>query len=428
MGWFIEGDLLAPATPGGTSQLPLPCLDAGWHLAAAAALPCTSAMADAVGLGFAFSAVVLYSLFALPVKSFAVGDGVYFQLFMCIGIFSVGVVQWFVLCASDSGCPEYHPLSALGGAVWVLANLFLTTIVGAIGVGMTMVAWGTVEMLTGWATARFGLFGLAPQEVARPELNYAGVGLGILALLLLALTSQPSEAAPKALDDSDSGDDAPTALLLSSAAAAVNADAAAAAAVADSAEDIESEAPTQREGAPPLAQWPHWAESGYDPSVAWPPARRRAFGLCAAVVAGSLSGSTFDAPQYVVDHSGGTARLEDQLFAHFTGILLTSATVFGLYTAATRNRPWVSAPLTLPALCSGVCWGMACLCWFRANARLSIVVAFPIVTIGPGLGSLLIGALCFNEVRGLRNAALLAVASAAFVGAALCIALSAGGG
>jgi hypothetical protein len=37
------------------------------------------------------------------------------------------------------------------------------------------------------------------------------------------------------------------------------------------------------------------------------------------------------------------------LHAHFTGILLTALGGLVLYSAAARNRPWVSSPLTLPA-------------------------------------------------------------------------------
>ena len=45
---------------------------------------------------------------------------------------------------------------------------------------------------------------------------------------------------------------------------------------------------------------------------------------------------------------GASGALLDHLHAHFTGILLTSYACLALYCAATRNRPWASAPLIPP--------------------------------------------------------------------------------
>ena len=116
----------------------------------------------------------------------------------------------------------------------------------------------------------------------------------------------------------------------------------------------------------------------------------------------------------------------DHLHAHFTGILLTSLVSMGVYCAATGNRPWVSAALTLPAYCAGLCWGVAMICWFLANENLSIVVAFPIVTLGPGVVNLWIGWQFFGEIKGARNAALLVLACALFLVASSLISLSGG--
>jgi hypothetical protein len=270
-----------------------------------------------------------------------------------------------------------------------------------------MLFWGCTEMLAGWTTARFGLFGVRAQPVRSDALNFLGVGLGVCSLLVLSFAS------PAVADGSDrpagagaEGDGA-GAPLLPPAAPGLQ-DAAAAAAPASA------------------------GDAGFAFWEAWPPLWKRAFGVGASVVAGALSGSTFTPVQHVVDHPelfpGAPRTLLGNLHAHFTGILFTALGGLAVYSAATRSRPWVSSQLTLPALAAGVCWGVAMICWFLANDALSIVIAFPIVTLGPGVLSMLVGLVFFRELTGARNIALLAAALALFFGATVAISVSGGGG
>ena len=134
---------------------------------------------EGVGLLAAGGSVLLFSLFSLPTKTHNLGDGLTFQLLMCLGIWTVGCVVLGVQCTLGAACPQLSLLAAAGGALWTVSNVFLTSIVKCIGVGPAMLQWGLAECLTGWATARFGLFGLAPQPVQSPAANYAGVALAV---------------------------------------------------------------------------------------------------------------------------------------------------------------------------------------------------------------------------------------------------------
>jgi hypothetical protein len=170
------------------------------------------------------------------------------------------------------------------------------------------------------------------------------------------------------------------------------------------------------------------------------PLQRKVFGAAACAVAGCLSGSTFTPVQYIVDHTsnyaasgspasaapfpGASTALVDHLHAHFTGIWLTSTAVLLLYLGVTRNRPQVHVEAIPAYLLAGGIWGVAMLFWFLGNANLSIVVSFPLVTLGPGIVSMLWGVLVWREVQGARNYALLAAATAVYVGGAVCIVLS----
>jgi hypothetical protein len=384
-------------------------------------------------------------------------------------------------------CPQFEPLAALGGAIWCISNLLLVPLMDVLGVGLTMFLWGMWESNAGWLPTRFGLFGLNQEAVTSPGLNYAGAGMILLSLLVLtgvqpnveaaagrseageeAKTSStpapgagsinapghgavlaPSESHTTADEYTPSSSSAPDAQdglrrrLLQDA-------------VAD---DVEAgaDAPPRGDGALDAAATSNGssatalalhvqaigqAQEGRE--VKWTdqltPLQRKVFGAAACMLAGCLSGSTFTPVQYIVDHtanyaaSGGPASaapfpgastaLVDHLHAHFTGIWLTSTAVLLLYLAATRNRPQVHVEAIPAYLLAGGIWGVAMLFWFLGNANLSIVVSFPLVTLGPGIVSMLWGVLVWREVQGARNYALLAAATAVYIGGAACIVLS----
>ena len=55
-------------------------------------------------------------------------------------------------------------------------------IVKSIGIALGMMIWSGACMLSGWASARFGILGLEKEEVSMPELNTFGVVLALAAL------------------------------------------------------------------------------------------------------------------------------------------------------------------------------------------------------------------------------------------------------
>ena len=70
----------------------------------------------------------------------------------------------------------------LGGVIWACGNAFVVPIVKTIGLAMGLLIWGMVNMLMGWASGRFGLFGLTPDSINNPTLNTLGVVFAIAAL------------------------------------------------------------------------------------------------------------------------------------------------------------------------------------------------------------------------------------------------------
>ena len=375
-------------------------------------------MSRALGYGSVAASVILYGVFAFPSKATATGDGVLYSLFMSTGIFLVGAMYHMIQCATSSYCASFTSLSALGGALWATSNLLTIPCCRLLGVGRTMIVWGTAEMLTGWMTARFGLFDLKPQAVQSIAMNYTGVVLGIISIIIL------SYAAPTSSDD----DNKTTQITVTN----------------NNNNNNNSESEHQRllQPRPTIISKKGdigddalvFAENGYDFTARLSPSRKYHFGIIACIIAGILSGSMFTPAQFVIDHAvnypNASLRLSDHMFAHFTGIITAQIMYFLIYVITLRSQglpPWSSSSssdIGLPGLASGILWGLAAVAWFVANENLSMVIAFPMVTLGPGIVSMAIGAAFFGEVKEGTQALLLCTAITFFGAAATLIALS----
>lgn len=437
----------------------------------------------ALGIAFAAASVVLFGVFAVPTKSSRVGDGMFFQWVMCSAILVCGIVAWMVQCGVGhnaaissyaSTCPQFEPVSSLGGAIWCISNLLLVPIVNCIGIGMCMLTWGMVECLTGWASGRFGL-GINAEELSSPTLNSVGVSLAFLSLLCVvsiqpstseepegssvaAAEGYPREASVFVRKDADSvgvaegGESRPLlsakvspplpafdeAVIGGSLKGAFLPSASAAGTLS-----IQSEgaSPTKAAGDLPPPPPPPPIDTKFFASFS--PLARRAVGFGMCIVAGTLSGSTFLPPQYVVDRAtnyaagggglagapfpGASLSLLDHLFSHFVGIWLMSSAVFFGYAVLCRCgvfRLQVFAEEIVPYGAAGFLWGVAMIAWFIANENLSIVIAYPLVTMGPGIVSMAIGWIAFREIAGLRNIVLLFLSQSIYLAASVCMVLS----
>merc|ERR1739848_416235 len=90
----------------------------------------------------------------------------------------------------------------------------------------------------------------------------------------------------------------------------------------------------------------------------------------------------------------------DYVISHFTGVLVFKVASPSCY---------IGTDVVVPGLIAGILWGIAQVCWFKANAVLSYVVAFPIIVGIPGVIAALWGVVLFGENRGRKNMALLGI-------------------
>uniref|UniRef100_A0AAY4A800 Transmembrane protein 144 n=1 Tax=Denticeps clupeoides TaxID=299321 RepID=A0AAY4A800_9TELE len=307
-------------------------------------------------------AVLFYGSNFVPVKKIDTGDGMFFQWVLCAAIWTVSLAANILLHS-----PTFWPLAMLGGVIWATGNITVVPIVKSIGLGLGLLIWATFNLLIGWASSRFGWFGIDPQTVGKPVLNYCGAGLCVFSGFVFFFVKS----------------------------------------------DVQRSALSEET---PLS---------YDVFSYFLSLSLRGYSM--AVVAGLLYGSSFIPVLYIKNHATkpdspyqGASQFDlDYVFAQFSGIFLTSTIYFLIYCIVMRNKPKVFPKAILPGFVSGVMWGVATCCWFLANGYLSAVVSFPIITTGPGLIAALWGVVVFKEVKGWRNFLVLGFAFSCVLAGAL---------
>eukprot|EP00494_Astrolonche_serrata_P024365 UN24623 len=103
----------------------------------------------------------------------------FFQMCLCMGIWTVGLV---VQCIRHETA-IFEPYAMLGGLYWALGNVCVTPIIKCIGMGLGLLIWGAAGMLTGWSMGYWGLFG-APKsaEAHVPWLNILGIIMALVGM------------------------------------------------------------------------------------------------------------------------------------------------------------------------------------------------------------------------------------------------------
>ncbi|KAL7394780.1 hypothetical protein ABVT39_003955 [Epinephelus coioides] len=338
----------------------------------------------AYGIAANVVVMLMYGSNLVPVKRIETGDGMFFQWVYCAAIFLVSVVGDLLLQS-----PKFYPFAMIGGVIWTTGNITVIPIVRAIGMGLGSLLWGSSTLLMGWASSRFGWFGIDAQDVSRPILNYCGAGLCLLSGLIFFFVKTDVELHP----ESES-----IPLLL----------------------DRRTNSSSYRTG---------FSEFWID---AIGPKTRRLIGCLLAVLSGLLYGTSFAPVFYIKSHSscldsmfhGASVYDLDYVHAQCSGIFVTSTVYFAIYCAAMNNRPRIYSRVILPGLFSGMMWALGTYSWFLANNYLSAVITFPIVTAGYGLVAGLWGSLVFKEIKGVGNCLIFFLASCVVVTGSLLTAIS----
>jgi hypothetical protein len=247
----------------------------------------------------------------LPVKQYETGDGMFYQLVLTTGIWTVGFFVYWI-----RNFPQFYALPMLGGLFWSTGCLTLVPIIKFIGIGMGTLFWNTVLLVIGWGVARFGLLGVKPEIPSNSTLNYLGVAFAALSgvFYLFVKTESNKKDDENLLINNQESDEIPTTSSSNS-------------------NDRNSESYLDRVN----------------------PNTKRVAGIVMACVAGILYGFTFTPALYVQDnYENASKNALDYVFSLYTGIFISSVGYFAIYCLIKRNRPIVYANLFLPALVSGI--------------------------------------------------------------------------
>jgi len=350
----------------------------------------------------------------LPVKQFSAGDGFFFQFAFCIAVWLVGSILDLIL---DN--QRFYPLVLVGGnllkrqfpkfefdflgILWTTGNLVTVFCIKTCGLAVGLLIWQTTSLLMGWAGGRFGIFDIHPQVPstdAKLAMNYTSVFLAALSaifFLFIKSSTGSSQEIPYTIQFDDTS-------------------------------DIEIAKGGNMEM--------EIIENG---DVDFPFLNRlsdrvqKIVGCTLAALAGLFYGLMFIPDQYIRDHREkfmhrGEYPSENGLYyinSQYSGILLSSLFYFVVYAALKRNRPMINPAVCIPAMISGAMWGIANIGFIVAISALKSAVAYPIVSVLPGIVTSLWSLFLFREIQGRNNYILLTIGMLVRVTAAVLSGLSA---
>uniref|UniRef100_A0A1I7W1I2 Transmembrane protein 144 n=1 Tax=Loa loa TaxID=7209 RepID=A0A1I7W1I2_LOALO len=308
----------------------------------------------------------LFGSLFVPIKRFNPGDGFFSQWIMCAAIFLIGVI-----INAYEGFTQFYPLAMLGGVFWAIGNAMAITIFELIGMGMALLIWGTASCLIGWASSRFGLFGLKENIPNSVILNYLGLLLILFGGVLFALIKPTTKS-----DDPNKirGERKNESIM-----------------------DVESPA------LPLKSRKNDYEETklfNSDDKEEGDSIKKRIFGVALSLLVGLFYGLTFVPVIYVQEHPdqfvGAPSEALPYVFAHFTGIFVTGTVILVGYAIIKLNKPMVNNQIILPAFTSGIMWAIAQTSWFIANNYIAQSISFP-STVWYQVSLELFGVLCISR-------------------------------
>lgn len=338
-----------------------------------------------IGYICASIAVIFYGSNFVPVKKYETGDGMFFQWILCSGIFMVGLVINIIQKS------VFYPLAMVGGVIWCTGNLCVVPILKTIGLSIGLCLWATANLLAGWFSARFGMFGIKKEIPGDEVMNYLSIVFAVVSAFLYSLIKSNISTSPtieQIVDDPDyeTGISQTTA----------------------SSNSLVSAVESETIYVVQTNNTPRNQEEDLSFFEKLPPVKKRLLGITLAIFSGILYGLNFTPAIYIQDrfHDSSQNGL-DYVFAHFCGIFMTSTIYFVCYAIYKRNKPKIYSSVILPGLASGIMWAAATTCFFVANSALSEPISFPIINTGPALIASFWGVVVFKEITGRTNLSIL---------------------
>uniref|UniRef100_A0A914WF73 Transmembrane protein 144 n=1 Tax=Plectus sambesii TaxID=2011161 RepID=A0A914WF73_9BILA len=335
-----------------------------------------------VGLLYCLISAFGFGSMFTPLRNFETRDGFFVQWVQG------GAIMVFALIVNViRGAPTFQPGAALAGIFWSTGNITAIPIVNRLGAGLGLLVWGSVQVIVGWATGRFGLFGLEPEVPDRPWMNYVGLALTLISGVMFAFVHyEPKSSA----DPVSSGEDNHAMEVISS------------------------------EEKQPI---PDRTEKSMLPQEERSTMRmkEKLFYLGLSAFAGVCYGEMLSPVVYVQQHVAGASQEGlDYVLSHYSGVFVAATVYFTIYCCVKKNKPFINQQTVLPSIIYGLLWSFAMAAWIVSNKMLTQAVSFPIATRLPGIVGSCYDVFIFKAIKGTRNLTLLASAIAvALVGVVL---------
>lgn len=322
----------------------------------------------------------------LPVKQFDTGDNFFYQLLFSAAMWIVG----FFLDAVRQ-FPKFHIYPMLGGFIWTIGNLNCVYGIKFLGVGLTLVFANVLSLIVGWATARFGWFGLRAEVPTSPLMNYIGVSIAVISGISYIFVKPDLEVTEPEVSADEHVE------------------------MGYIEKKKESEKDNNNDSVSTTSR-----EDFFD-RLSLPTKRIIGFGF--AAVNGIAFGEDFTGVVYMGQKENNDIYL-DYLFSYYTGVFLSAFLIFIVYCMVKKNNPVLNPKLVLPGLLSGGMNSVATILYFLATSALSQSVTFPIANCGPNIFSNLWSIVVYKEIRGRRNIGILCSGFVMAIGASVLIGLS----
>ena len=149
-----------------------------------------------VGLICAAACSVFYGVQYVPCKKYNTFDGCVFQWFMACGIMLGGIILevigllWLDWPSSD---PQVILQGVACGLIWGFANFLVIPLLHLTGLALGFTLYHIINLVTGYTTSRFGLFGMVQDTGKIPLLRDLGVVVLIISFVALCFVEPENE-------------------------------------------------------------------------------------------------------------------------------------------------------------------------------------------------------------------------------------------
>lgn len=322
-----------------------------------------------LGLVCALACSVFYGVQYVPCKQYKAYDGCVFQWVMSCGIMLGGVIVelvgllWLDWAASD---PQIILHGVLCGMIWGFANFLVIPLLQLSGLALGFTLYHIINLITGYSTSRFGLFGMKQDVGNVPLLRDFGVVILVVSFLAMCLV-EPETGGNEKLMSPEDGEDP----------------------ICDDA--MNNIGPINgKEEKKYLSIWIRDEKT------------RKISGIVLSVFAGVATGlNTMPFDLWKHNTAEGAKMSDIQfVFSQCIGVFLMSTILYWIQaTYATLNGKIVRHVPIRPAMIGGILWVLGDLCMLYAISSVGYAAGYTFGAVGPTLVASAISFFIYKEIK-----------------------------